>query len=32
MNKTIEEIFNGIKHNEGRLPKEELQELISKRR
>lgn len=28
MNKTIEEIFNGIKHNEGRLPKEELQELI----
>lgn len=30
MNKSIEEIFNSIKHNEGRLPKEELQELINR--
>ena len=28
MKRSIEEIFNSIKHNEGRLPKEELQELI----
>lgn len=30
MNRDIEEIFNSIKHNEGRLPKEELQELINR--
>lgn len=30
MNKSIEEIFNSIKNNEGRLPKEELKELISR--
>ena len=30
MKRNIEEIFNSIKHNEGRLPKEELQELISR--
>lgn len=30
MNKSIEEIFNSIKNNEGRLPKKELQELISR--
>lgn len=31
MKRSIEEIFNSIKHNEGRLPKEELQELISRK-
>lgn len=30
MNKSIEEIFSGIRYNEGRLPKEELQELINR--
>lgn len=30
MNRSIEEIFNSIKHNEGILPKEELQELINR--
>lgn len=31
MNRSIEEIFNSIKYNEGKLPKEELQELIDRK-